>query len=191
MSAGRLLGGLWFPLRWAVCVLWMSSWCSNKKRLLFQWDPTDACLNEGGEGRGTGGGNTLLLHVHLRVGDCFWFWIRIEDELEAAHRPLRMCRVKSWREYLWESQSLNREQMSVLGCPEGGSFSLHSCCRVLVILLSLLLSACVSRLSESTEREKPTTHKETNPKQTFKQCRGITLQFLSPRKCCKEIKSAY
>lgn len=59
----------------------------------FQWDPTDACLNEGGEGQGTRGGSMLPLHAHLRVEDCFWFCIRIQDEMEAAHRHLRMCRV--------------------------------------------------------------------------------------------------
>lgn len=57
----------------------------------FQWDPTDACLNEGGKGQGAGGGIMLLLH--LRVGDCFRFWIGIRDEIEAVHRCLSMRRV--------------------------------------------------------------------------------------------------
>lgn len=41
----------------------------KKEKPCFQWDPTDACLNEGWERRGTGGGIMLLLHAHLRVGD--------------------------------------------------------------------------------------------------------------------------
>ena len=45
----------------------------QQEKTFFQWDPTDACLNEGGEGHGTGGGIMLLLHAHLRVGDCVCF----------------------------------------------------------------------------------------------------------------------
>lgn len=45
----------------------------QQEKTCFQWDPTDACLNEGGWGQGPGGGNALLLHVYLRVGDCFLF----------------------------------------------------------------------------------------------------------------------
>lgn len=65
--------------RQLVVSLALSSVCAvnvemvQQEKTCFQWDPTDACLNEGGKGQGTGGGNTLLLHVHLREGDCFWF----------------------------------------------------------------------------------------------------------------------
>lgn len=41
----------------------------QQEKACFQWDPTDACLNEGCERQGTGGGIVLLLHAHLRVGD--------------------------------------------------------------------------------------------------------------------------
>lgn len=51
-----------------VCVVNLEM-VQQQEKDCFQWDPTDACLNEGGERQGTGGGIMLLLHVHLRVGD--------------------------------------------------------------------------------------------------------------------------
>lgn len=135
----------WQLGRRAECVLWMKRWCRNKKRLpvgshwcMLEWrrQVTEDCRRNHVAPTCVSASRRLLLVFES------------EYKMRLTQRIANCVCSKSWRECLWELQSLNREQMLVLCRPQGKAFVFVKLLLQCFSNVSSHLLVCVARLFE-------------------------------------------
>lgn len=144
----------------------------QQEKTFFQLDPTDACLNKGGKGQTTGE-ESCCSYMHI-------YELEIAFGLESGYKMwLKQCITvcTSWRECLWELESLNKEQMLVLRHPVGEAFIFVTVPLLYFSDVSLLILVCAARSPEWAVKYRLRAYKDTNPFTAFVQVHPFLIVF--------------